>query len=106
MADEFTFHLQHWPALGEWVIEPCAAIARGLCLADSGTRPGAPGLLGALSYCHQAARGRGYHLVISSRNERYELHSAPLEEAPPTAGWFAESPSLPSAQMAGAAEAG
>ena len=84
MEEEYAFHIQHWPALGEWVIEPCPGIVHGLCIADSGSHPGALGMLGVLSRCRKAARGRAYHVVITSRDERIELHS------PPTLGWFGE----------------
>ena len=71
-SDECSFTIHHWPALQEWDVTPHEFNGHAECF--TAVDPGAPGLLGAISYCFCLAAGRPAAIVIESQSERYELH--------------------------------
>jgi len=75
MSEPLAFTIQHRVHLGRWDILPCPAIERGLLIASDGSMPGAPGLIGALGYCHQAAQGKAYTVTLCSRNDVFTYHA-------------------------------
>lgn len=82
MSDTLAFTIQHQVHLMRWDILPCPAIERGLLIASDGSMPGAPGLIGALGYCHQAAQGKAYTVTVCSRNDVFTYHAEAKSIAP------------------------